>query len=79
MRYENALRYLVEILGVGEACADVAIGIPRLVDHVRWEIYVAKADGAVWLNMDLRARHRMTVFVVAALLVIPAMDKHHRN
>jgi hypothetical protein len=29
--------------------------------------------------LDFFARDRMTVFVVAALLVIPAMDKHHRN
>jgi hypothetical protein len=29
--------------------------------------------------LDFFTRDRMTVFVVAALLVIPAMDKHHRD
>ena len=45
------------------------------MDHVRWEIHLTKTDGAVWLKTDLRARHRMTVFVGAAVARIPRMSK----
>ena len=76
MRDENALRDLIEHLGVGKTSADVTIGIPRFVNHIRREIHVTKTDGAVWLKMDLRARHRMTVLVVAAFPRIPGMRQH---